>query len=199
MVNYWDRQDSYILDAPVTEIEEVFEDSRAELSEEIPPHVEEENKSGEEEDMKEEEKGVTISEERLNITNDAMAISNEFLHHEEKKEEDVATAYGLFKSTSPSTRSNAKKVKRRTPPANLSTNTFPKSSLTSSGVPSVVKKYSPFKDCEVRLTRLQEKVAMEEVKEERKKVPQFGLRNLKFQYQLDLRCRSLDCSTQTSR
>ena len=163
MVNYWDRQDSYILDAPVTEIEEVFEDSRAELSEEIPPHVEEENKSGEEEDEK--EKGVTISEERLNITNDAMAISNEFLHHEEKKEEDVATAYGLFKSTSPSTRSKAKKMKRSA----LPTNTFPKSSLTS-GVPSVVKKYSPFKDCEVRLTRLQEKVAMEEVKEERKKV-----------------------------
>ena len=87
--------------------------------------------------------------------------------------------------------------------ANLSTNTFPKSSLTR-GVPSeslaaVVKKSSLFKDCEVRLTRLQEKVAMEEVKEERKKVPQFGLRNLKIQYQLDLRCRSLDCSTQTSR
>ena len=170
MLNYWDRQDSYILDAPVTEIEDVFEDSRAELSEEIPPHVEEENKSGEEEDEKKEGKGVTISEERLNITNDAMAISNEFLHHEEKKEEDVATAYGLFKSTSPSTRSKAKKMKRSALPANLSTNTFPKSSLTS-GVPSVVKKYSPFKDCEVRLTRLQEKVAMEEVKEERKKVP----------------------------
>ena len=50
---------------------------------------------------------------------------------------------------------------------------LPLSSLTSvlgESPASAVKERSPFKVVEVRLTRLQEKVAMEEMKEERKKV-----------------------------
>ena len=194
LVAFWDRKDSYSLDARVTEVEDVFEDSRSELQEETSLHVEE-NKSGdkeeEEREKKEEmgkkkgeegekkEKGVIISEERLNINNDA--LSNEFLRQEEK-EEDVAKVYGLFNSTSNGQQAsiNAKKM-RRSVPANLSTAVPVRSSpgrrrqlLPLSPSAAVVKERSLFK-VEVCLTRLQEKMAMKEVREERKKVPQFGL------------------------
>ena len=196
LVAFWDRKDSYSLDARVTEVEDVFEDSRSELQEETSLHVEE-NKSGdkeeEEREKKEEmgkkkgeegekkEKGVIISEERLNINNDA--LSNEFLRQEEK-EEDVAKVYGLFNSTSNGQQAsiNAKKMRRRVP-ANLSTAVPVRSSpgrrrqlLPLSPSAAVVKERSLFK-VEVCLTRLQEKMAMKEVREERKKVPQFGLLN----------------------
>ena len=193
LVAFWDRKDSYSLDARVTEVEDVFEDSRSELQEETSLHVEE-NKSGdkeeEEREKKEEmgkkkgeegekkEKGVIISEERLNINNDA--LSNEFLRQEEK-EEDVAKVYGLFNSTSNGQQAsiNAKKM-RRSVPANLSTAVPVRSRrrqlLPLSPSATVVKKRPLFK-VEVCLTRLQEKMAMKEVREERKKVPQFGLLN----------------------
>ena len=196
LVAFWDRKDSYSLDARVTEVEDVFEDSRSELQEETSLHVEE-NKSGdkeeEEREKKEEmgkkkgeegekkEKGVIISEERLNINNDA--LSNEFLRQEEK-EEDVAKVYGLFNSTSNGQQAstNAKKM-RRSVPANLSTAVPVRSSpgrrrqlLPLSPSAAVVKERSLFK-VEVCLTRLREKMAMKEVRKERKKVPQFGLLN----------------------
>ena len=196
LVAFWDRKDSYSLDARVTEVEDVFQDSRSELQEETSLHVEE-NKSGdkeeEEREKKEEmgkkkgeegekkEKGVIISEERLNINNDA--LSNEFLRQEEK-EEDVAKVYGLFNSTSNGQQAsiNAKKM-RRSVPANLSTAVPVRSSpgrrrqlLPLSPSAAVVKERSLFK-VEVCLTRLQEKMAMKEVRKERKKVPQFGLLN----------------------
>ena len=195
LVAFWDRKDSYSLDARVTEVEDVFEDSRSELQEETSLHVEE-NKSGDKEEEREKkeemgkkkgeegekkEKGVIISEERLNINNDA--LSNEFLRQEEK-EEDVAKVYGLFNSTSNGQQAsiNAKKM-RRSVPANLSTAVPVRSSpgrrrqlLPLSPSAAVVKERSLFK-VEVCLTRLQEKMAMKEVREERKKVPQFGLLN----------------------
>ena len=192
MVNFWDRKDSsYTLDADVKEDEDVFEDSRSEL------HAEEsksDDKEGEKEEegekkevvgekkVEEREKGMIISEERLNnITNEALV--NELWR---RRNEDAVKVYGLFNSTSKGQQAspNVKKKMRRSVPANLSS-TFPMRAsprrrcqlrtLSPSESPAfLVKERFPFK-VEVCVTRLQEKMAMEEVKEERKRVPQFGL------------------------
>ena len=190
MVNFWVRKGN-TLEAPLTLlVEDVLEDSPFEIQEETSLHVEDENRSNDreekvgekEEEIAEKEKKVTISEERLDITNDA--LSNEFLRQEEKEKEDVEKVYGLFKSTKKDqTSTNAKKM-RRSVPSNLSTEvpsikSSPRrrSQLVTSASPApVVKERSLFK-VEARLTRLQEKVEMEVLMEERRKVPQFALLN----------------------
>ena len=82
MVNFWDPEDSNILDAHLTEVEDVFEDALSELPEETSPHVEEEKKSDDEEEEKEE-----TSEETRNFAKEAAP-------KEEKK--DVSKVHDLF-------------------------------------------------------------------------------------------------------
>ena len=107
MVNFWGPEDSNILDAHVTEVEDVFEDSLSELPEETSPHVEEEKKSVDEEEEKEE---TATSEETANFAKEAAP-------QEEKK------VYGLFDSTSNYTSKNQAlvNVKKTRIPVNLST------------------------------------------------------------------------------
>ena len=81
MVNFWDPEDSNII-----EVEDVFEDSLSELPEETSPHVEEEKKSDDEEKVVEEEK-----EETANFTKEAAP---------QEEKEDMSKVYGLFNSTS---------------------------------------------------------------------------------------------------
>ena len=197
MVNFWDPEDSNIIDAHVTEVEDVFEDCLSELPEETSPHVEEEKKSDDEEKVVEEEK-----EETANFTKEAAP---------QEEKEDMSKVYGLFNSTSSTSKTQALvNVRKTRMPANLFTTTpvtsgspatvmkrsskvppnlsttFPMSAnnvLGSSESPAALKKRSPFKvvffaDSELhRTTRQQEKVAMEEVKEGRKKVMQFSFLN----------------------
>ena len=107
MVNFWGPENSNILDAHVTEVEDVFEDSLSELPEETSPHVEEEKKSVDEEEEKEE---TATSEETANFAKEAAP-------QEEKK------VYGLFDSTSNYTSKNQAlvNVKKTRMPVNLST------------------------------------------------------------------------------
>ena len=188
MVNFWGPEDSNILDAHVTEVEDVFEDSLSELPEETSPHVEEEKKYDEEEE-------TATSEETANFTKEAAP---------QEEKEDMSKVYGLFNSTSSTSKTQALvNVRKTRMPANLFTTTpvtsgspatvmkrsskvppnlsttFPMSAnnvLGSSESPAALKKRSPFKvvffaDSELhRTTRHQEKVVMEEVKEGRKKV-----------------------------
>ena len=93
-----------------------------------------------------------------------------------EKEEEIAEKEKKVTSTS----TNAKKM-RRSVPSDLSTSirssTRRRSQLVTSASPApVVKERSLFK-VEARLTRLQEKVEMEVLMEERRKVPQFALLN----------------------
>ena len=203
MVNFWDWKESDTHDAQLSELAE-------ETSSHVEEENKSDDEGEEKEEMKEEKEGKeeeesAISEERLNTTKKALAFNNEFLHQKEDVE-NSAKMYGLFNSTS---KDNVKKT-RRSVPANLSTTTIPMRATTTTTIPmmrasprrrrqllpltslttalgpsespaaaAAVKERSLF-NVEVRLTRLQEKVAMEEMKEERKKVPHFGLINLKI-------------------
>jgi len=116
VVNFWDREDSNILDAHVTEEEDVFEDSFSEL-----PHAEEEMKSEDEvKEVKEEEKKETEEEKvETTISEDTVNFTKEATPQEEKQ--DISKVYGLFNSTSSTSKSraliNAKKTRM---PASLS-------------------------------------------------------------------------------
>ena len=108
MVNFWDPEDSNILDAHLTEVEDVFEDALSELPEETSPHVEEEKKSDDEEEEKEE-----TSEETGNFAKEAAP-------KEEKK--DMSKVHGLFNSISSTSKTQASvNLKKTRMPANLST------------------------------------------------------------------------------
>jgi len=202
VVNFWDWKESDTHDAQLSELAEETS-SHVEEENKSDDEGEEKEEMKEEKEGKEEEKEESaISEERLNTTKKALAFNNEFLHQKEDVE-NSAKMYGLFNSTS---KDNVKKT-RRSVPANLSTTTIPMRATTTTTIPmmrasprrrrqllpltslttalgpsespaaaAAVKESSLF-NVEVRLTRLQEKVAMEEMKEERKKVPQFGLLN----------------------
>ena len=75
MVNFWVRKGN-TLDAPLTLVEDVLEDSHSEIQKETSLHVEDENMSDDrkekekEEEIAEKEKKVKISEERLDISNE---------------------------------------------------------------------------------------------------------------------------------
>ena len=101
MVNFWDPEDSNILDAHLTEVEDVFEDALSELPEE-------EKKSDDEEEEKEE-----TSEETRNFAKEAAP-------KEEKK--DMSKVHGLFNYISSTSKTQASvNLKKTRMPANLST------------------------------------------------------------------------------
>ena len=113
VVNFWVRKGN-TLDAPLTLVEDVLEDSHSEIQKETSLLGEDENMSDDrkekekEEEIAEKEKKVTISEEREDITNEA--LSNEFLRQEEKEKEDVAKVFNSTKKDQASV--NAKKMRR---------------------------------------------------------------------------------------
>ena len=116
-------------------------------------------------------------ETSLHVLDENMSDDRE--EKEGEKEEEIAEKEKKVTSTS----TNAKKM-RRSVPSNLSTaipsiRSSPRrrSQLVTSASPApVIKERSPFK-VETRLTRLQKKVEMAVLMEERRKVPQFALLN----------------------
>ena len=165
---FWDWRDPETF-AEDEDAEDLFEDSLSEVLEEISPHVEE----------KKEDKSAGEEEERENMSDDKEEEKELTTFSNAKEKEEVVTkVHGMFNFAPPS-----KDLKKTMRSQSLAT-TYPlRSSSRRMGQllpqgPAALKKNSSIKVVsltELPRTRYQEKMAMEEVKEERKKVPQFGL------------------------